>query len=41
MVGIVVSFICGGTFGAVMMCLFVAAGEADKRMENKSKENEK
>lgn len=29
--GCIISFILGGTFGAVTMCLFVAAGNEDER----------
>lgn len=30
--GCIISFILGGIFGVVVMCLCVAAGDADERM---------
>lgn len=32
MLGYIISFILGGVFGVVVMCLCVAAGDADERM---------
>ena len=36
---IILAFIAGGLFGVIIMCCFVVAGDADRRLEKLDTEN--